>query len=206
MSEAAVQGGHVEYARVLLPLVQDTHGLRSLVLAAEVRDPAMMRLVIDELLLAPLIRFHSSTDVMLLNDFVDAIFHNFLHTIHLAAVSCHLEHVDMLLDWLVHHSHKPQKLLTIFKASLTAAPPDRCLAAATCTAQLLLFSNPEDALDYIDCSLITAVRSGNLAMVELHLNAGANVRHRANEALRLAESQGHAAMVELLKTRGAGSG
>jgi len=195
VSQAAINGGHAECARYLLPSVRGMHRPGSLEVAARVRDPAMMRLVIDELLIAAAVRAQQ----------IPGLVHS---AIHLAAVSGHADHVGMLLDWLVPQSGDLPRMISLLKAAFTTAREDRCLAVAAATIHLRLYSTLEcdDILDPIDRSVVTAVRSGNLAMVELHLNAGANVRHNANEALRLAESQGHAAMVELLKARGAGSG
>jgi len=89
-------------------------------------------------------------------------------------------------------------------ADLTAAMAqpevDRCLAVAAVTLAHLLWI----AYESIDGHLINAVQSGSIAMVKLHLNAGANVRHHGNNALRLVEQHGHTVMVELLKARGAG--
>ena len=177
--------------RLLLPLRHSDLSSHLFESAAKVRDPAMMRLVLDELSPAlascerPKLRFA------------------LLRPLHEAAVRGHIEHVTMLLQWLNEHPGVHTTILPSLNAATRGDTAwDRCLGLAAVTLhELICRAN----MDQIDCSLITAVRSGNLPMVELHLNAGANVRHNANEALRLAESQGHAAMVELLKARGSGS-
>jgi len=163
--------------------------------AASVPDPDMMRLVIDDLLTGVINR-----DVQLPgSDSLLAMF----RPIHAAAVSGHIQHVSMLLEFLIKHDGAHSVVIPSLKAAMMVQPTSfRCLAVAAVMISELVRLSKDTLIEYY---LIAAVRSGNLAMVELHLNAGANVRHNGNEALRLAESQGHAAMVELLKARCAGS-
>ena len=201
MVEDALRGGHINCARLLLPLMRgEARRIDMLESAALVRDAAMMSLVIDELIADGVINCDSSWD--------ESTFYGVVHSIHLSAVSGYTDHLNLLLPLLMQHSGAQDDVLLPFKNVLTAPVHARCVAVAPVATRLLLCIDVDcrRVLDLIDRNLLNAVRSGDPVMVELLLNAGANVRHNANEALRLAESQGHVAMVELLKARGAGSG
>ena len=196
MCAAAVKGGHIDCARLLTRMIDDRWTFDLLESAATVPDPAMIRLVMDELLTVVTQRQLASSD----SDLLVPLF----RPIHVAAVRSHMEHVSMLLEWLIERDGAHRVIVPSLTAAMAGgeSAAHRCVAVAAVTIHELI-SLHFDRM--VDRSLVAAVKSGSIAMVELHLNAGANVRHNGNEALRLAESQGHAAMVELLKARCAGS-
>jgi len=171
------------------PQVSDVQLYRLLKAAAVVRDPSVMDLVMRNQLRSVILRSPEYNS-----------FPMFIGVVHKSAVFDHIEQVTMLLDWIVRHFEEETAFIADLTAAMAQPEGDRCLAVAAVTLAELIHCVPESIYDH----LINAVQSGYIAMVELHLNAGANVRHNGNSALRLAEQQGHAAIAELLKTRGAG--
>jgi len=189
----AIRSGNIACVRFLLPLVS-SGGVaghdEDLIAAVKHSDPAMLTVVLEGM-----------KDVDSMSTCI------LLTAVHMAAVLGHFEHIAILLPWLsrVDDIDDDDQIVREVEAMLTAALVEplvnRQMKIATVLTQILLQLDLPSA---IDDALSPAVRSGNLPMVELLLNAGAIVRRNGNEALRMAEQCGHPAIAALLTQWGAG--
>lgn len=197
---AIVESGQIEVVRLLMPLQHESMIDLLLEPAVCLPDPAMLKLLVDTRISRTLNDSLSMTAT-----------HTILSALHTAASMGRTEHAAVFLPLLTRCAKGlPNAFLESLAVAVSRASADRCLQLAVfmieyrlCAGQGCDSKRAADPMEAMDQGLIAAVKAGEIGSVQLHLDAGADVHYKYDEAARLAQLLGHAALSELLRAPGA---
>ena len=196
--DRVVRAGHAEVVRLFIPLMEHEWTVELFRSAVALTDPAVLELLVDAHMTCP------AEGLDAIHRVVDHIW----SAVHDGIAMDHPDHVAALLPLLSWYCTSGRQKMDSHRLIETLVQlsdrrePSLDLAALCVETELCMYGR--SAVLLLDGSLLAAISSGNFAMAQLYLDAGANVRFDCNRPLCLAEQLGHAAIVDLLKARGAG--